>query len=123
MVKLALDIGQEFWLKENFGIGVGGACPNPLFCIPNAYSSIGTFISAVLPNIYVIAGLLLFILLIIGGLMVIISAGKGEEEGVQKGSKTITSALIGFLIIFASYWIIQIIETITGLQIFKPNIP
>jgi hypothetical protein len=50
--------------------------------------------------------------------MFISSAGKGESESTKKGSQAIAAALIGFLIIFASYWIIQLVETITGLTIF-----
>lgn len=106
---LAFNIGEEFTLGENQpGIGT-----------KPAFQTIGNFISAILPNVYIIAGVILFILLIIGGLMVIINAGKSEQEGVQKGQKAITSALVGFLIIFTSYWIIQIIEVITGISILK----
>lgn len=108
MEKLAFDIGEAFQLKP--GVGVRTA---------TGYGSIGELISAILPNIYVFAGMILFILLIVGGLMVIINSGKGEQEGVQTGQKAITAALVGFLIIFASYWIIQILEVITGMEIFK----
>jgi len=102
-----VNIGEEFWLKKNSGIG-----DKP------AYQSIGSFISAILPNIYVIAGVILFLLMVFGGFTYIKSAGSSDEEGVKKGQQAITAALVGFLIIFASYWIIQLIEIITGIQIF-----
>ena len=111
----ALDIGQQFWLKEptpgaGIGIAVGGE--------DSCYYSLGNFISCVLPNIYVFSGVILFFLLIFGGLSFIVSAGKGDQEGAKKGQQTITAALLGFLLIFASWWILEIIKIVTGIDIF-----
>lgn len=107
----ALDIGTEFKLGDKPGAesirNVG------------ALQSIGGFLSSVIPNIYVIASLILFVLLIVSGLLFIINAGQGDEEAVKKNQKTITASLIGFLIIFASYWIMEIIQTLTGIDILK----
>jgi len=72
-------------------------------------------LSKILPNVYIITGLILFFFLLMGGFTIITSAGSPEKK--QEGQKTITNALIGFLIIFASYWIIQIIQVITGVPI------
>lgn len=108
MKKVAFNIGEEFWLRDNQGIA-----NQP------AFSSIGSFISTVLPNVYVIAGLILLFLLIGGGLAFIIGAGQNNPERTAGGQKAISAALIGFLIIFASYWIIQLISFITGLDILS----
>ncbi len=77
--------------------------------------SLGNIISAILPYVYVIAGLLMFINLVIGGLNLITSGG--NAEGVKTGVNKIVSALIGFLIIFASYFIIQIVEVLFHISI------
>ncbi len=106
-VVYAVDIGKEFLLKPGFGIGSN-----------SGYGSIGELVGAILPNIYIVAGIILLIFLISGGFSIISASGKGLTEGVEKGTKAITGALIGFLILFASYWIIQIIEKVTGLNIF-----
>lgn len=125
MSKLAFNIGEELWLK--FGTGISECSvwedlpSGERRCISSAYSSIGGFISSILPNIYTLAGIILFFLLIGGGLAIIISAGQENPEGAAKGKKAVTAALVGFLIIFASYWIIQIIEVITGVKIFAPE--
>lgn len=114
---LVVNIGEEFWLKEPFPGVSPGIASNP------AYQSLGGFISKILPNIYVIAGVIFFIFLVVGGLTVIMGAGKGESETTKKGGGAIASALIGFLIIFASWWIIQLVETLTGVKIFgNPNL-
>ena len=44
-----------------------------------------------------------------------------DPKKLSQGQKAITSAVIGFLIIFASYWIIKLVEVITGLNIFNPG--
>jgi hypothetical protein len=79
-------------------------------------TTLGGIISNILPNIYILAGIILFFLLVAGGLMFLISAGQENPEGAAKGGQAVTAALIGFLIIFASYWIIQIIKVITGID-------
>jgi len=111
--KLAFDIGEQFWLKQpSPGVTPGiGSAP--------AYQSLGGFISAVLPNIYVFAGVIAFSLVLIAGLMFIINAGKGESEQAKKWQGILTVSIAGLLIIFLSYWIIQIIEVITGIKIFN----
>jgi hypothetical protein len=67
----------------------------------------------------VVSGVIFFVLMIIGGIGVIRGAGSGNEEDLKKGQKAITSALLGFLIIFVSYWIIQLVQIITGTEIFN----
>ncbi len=84
----------------------------------SGYSTIGGFISSILPNIYIVAGIILFFLLLFGGLITIINSDNPEAQ--QKGKQVITAALIGFLIIFGSFWIIQIIQVLTGVNILNP---
>lgn len=106
----AIDIGEHFWLKEDKGISSGG----------EGYQSFWSFVSNLLPNIYIISGVILFILLFAGGFVIITSAGNPEKQ--QQGSKAVTAAVAGFIIIFVSYWVIQIIEHLTGVKILEPNI-
>jgi hypothetical protein len=77
--------------------------------------SINDLISAILPNLYIIAGLIVLIYLAFGGFTVI--TGGGDTKATEQGKEMITKAAIGFLIIFASYWIVEIIEIVTGLTI------
>lgn len=104
MSLLAFNIKDAFY-------GVDGE--NPIKDIDSPYA----FISSILPNIYIISGILLLIYLVFGGIMIIGSAGNPDEA--SKGQKIITNAIIGFVIIFTSYWIIQIVEIITGIQILS----
>jgi hypothetical protein len=80
-----------------------------------------SFVSIILSNAVAFAGIILFILMIVGGIMVMAGAGSGNKEEVAKGKKALTSAIIGFLVVFLSYWIIVIIENIFGFSILNPS--
>ena len=101
-----VNIGDKFIIGGGKTLTEGG------------YKDIGTFISSIHPNVYVIAGIILLLLLIFGGLMTIIN--QGNEQAQEQGKNAMTSAIIGFVIIFASFWIIQIIQVLTGVNILNP---
>lgn len=79
-------------------------------------SSINGIINTLVPIIITIAGLILFIMLIAGGFQMLTSAS--NPEAAKAGQQRITTALVGFLIIFAAYWIVQIVEIVLGINIF-----
>lgn len=81
------------------------------------YPSLSTLVNIVLKNSLTIAGIILVFLLIYGGLMFIISAGSGDQKKSQQSQAIITNALIGFVVVICAYFIIQIIEVLTGLTI------
>ncbi|MCE7897739.1 MAG: hypothetical protein DPW11_02475 [bacterium] len=81
----------------------------------STYSSASDLINAILPNVYVAAGLVLFFMFILGGFNVI--SGASDAHKMEEGKKTITFAIMGLLVVFGSYWIIQIIQIVTGLEI------
>jgi hypothetical protein len=74
-------------------------------------------VSLILPNAYIVAGIMLFIYLVMGGFSIITSGA--NQDSLQQGQKTVMNAIIGFAIIFASFWIIQIIEAVTGLELLN----
>lgn len=94
-----VNIGQE--LGSVYGRGKG----------------LNDLVSVVLRNSIVIAGVILLFLLIFGGISIMASAGSSNKEGTARGKKAVTSALIGFLIIFVAYWIIQLLGFLTGLNL------
>ncbi|MBN1168701.1 hypothetical protein JXA63_02305 [Candidatus Woesebacteria bacterium] len=77
--------------------------------------TIGNLVRIFIEGAMVVAGIIFLFLIIGGGISLISGAGSGNKEAVAKGKQAVTSALIGFIIIFASYWIIQLIEIITGI--------
>jgi hypothetical protein len=76
-------------------------------------STIGNIISDLLLYIFPLAGLILLIFIIIGGFKFMTSAG--DPKAAQSARGVITTAFIGFIIIFLAYWLTRIIATALGL--------
>lgn len=84
-----------------------------------ALSQTGSLVSAIVSNLYILAGVVLLILILLGGFGMIAGAGQNDPQKIAQGKKSVTMAVVGFLIIFTSYWIIQLIEVLTGVDILK----
>lgn len=105
MNKLAVDIGATFLT------GTSGNLSDP--------ANISKFVSGIISTAISIAGIILLFLLIGGGIAIISGAGKSDPKAVEQGKKTATSALIGFIVVFSAYWIVKLIELITGLSLIS----
>lgn len=57
-----------------------------------------------------IAGLILFVMLIWGGFEMLVGATSAKQK--DAGKQRVTNALVGFMLLFASYWIAQILQVI-----------
>ena len=90
--------------------------------LKDTFPSLSSLISLILNNALTIVGILLLLLLIFGGLTFIIGAGNDDPKKTQQGQQTITHALLGFAIVFSAYFIIRIIEILTGLDILNSNL-
>lgn len=77
--------------------------------------SIGQIISALLPYIFTIAGLILFFYLIWAGFEMLTSTGNPKKLESARGR--LGQAIVGFIIIFVSYWLAKILETVLGIDI------
>ena len=102
-VYAAVDIGKEFPAITKF-------------------TTIGGIVSVIIPNAFMIAGIIAFLLLVFAGFGMIQAAGSGDSKQMETGRKAITSAVVGLIIIVGSFWIIQVIEILTGMkgQILPP---
>jgi hypothetical protein len=103
--KIAVDIGNTFL----------GTSSNNL----TDASGVNVYVSAIITGAISIAGVILLFLLIGGGIGMIAGAGKNDPKSVEQGKKAATSALIGFIVVFSAYWIVKLIETITGLSLIS----
>lgn len=81
-------------------------------------TDVGTLTTRVASNLYLLAGIVSFALFMWGGFEYIRGAGSDDRDAIGRGKRIIYWAILGFLIIFSSYWIIQIVEIITGFKIF-----
>ena len=76
--------------------------------------TIGGILSAAVPLILAFAGLGLLLMLISAGYTFLTSAGDAKK--MEQGKQRLTNALVGFIIVFAAYWIVQLTGTIFGLE-------
>lgn len=88
---------------------------NNLF-LPGPASNVYSILSLILRYVYVIAGLILLFYLISGGFSMM--TNPTDEKALTAAKAKLTNALFGFLLLFLSYWIVQIIEVILGISIF-----
>lgn len=71
--------------------------------------------SELLPYIYVLAGLILLFILIAGGIGLMTAAG--DPKKVEAAQGRITTGIIGFVIIFISYFLVQLVELMLGIKV------
>jgi len=76
---------------------------------------LGDILSALLPYLYVAGGFILFLMMIWGGFEML--TGATEQKSQEAGKQRITTAVIGFILLFVSYWIAQILQIIFGIRI------
>jgi hypothetical protein len=81
--------------------------------VAEVYNQPATMVNFLVQNIFVIAGVILFGMIIYGGFQYI----SGGKNGAENARGIFTTAGIGFLMMFAAYWIVQIVQAMTGTEI------
>ncbi|MGA2910471.1 MAG: hypothetical protein ABSE04_01540 [Candidatus Microgenomates bacterium] len=90
-----MDIGNTFFSNTNNSL--------------QSLNGVSGVVSLFLNIAFVLAGLILLFFFILGGIGMIGSAGQNDPQKAEQSKKTLTSAVIGFVIVFASYWIVKLI--------------
>ena len=83
--------------------------------------TVPSIVAGAIRMLLVVSALIAFIFLIIGGIKWI-TAG-GDKEKTAGAQKTLTSALVGLIIVFTAWAIIRLIETFFGIEILTLTIP
>lgn len=83
----------------------------------NGIESISSLVTLFVNAAFVLAGITLLVFFIMGGIGMIKSAGSGDAQEAAQAQKTVTSTLIGFIIVFASYWIVKLVGQIINVPI------
>ncbi len=105
-IRRFFNIGNDPWGNPR---AIGATNPQTPYTTNEGLFGI---LSVIIKNVFVIAGIILFIFIIVGGLGMIINAGNAEKQ--KKSSNVLGSAITGFIIMIVSYWIVKIIELLTG---------
>lgn len=82
---------------------------------------IGDVISAVVGILLLISAILAFLYLIMGGIQWITSGG--DKAGMEAARNRITAAIVGLIIVAASWAVMLLIGQFIGFDILKGNVP
>ena len=81
--------------------------------VSSVYDTPAFLVNLIVKNMFALAGIVLFVMLFIAGFK-FITKGK---EGVEDAKKILTASVVGFIIMFSAYWIVQIVSLMTGVNI------
>jgi len=92
----------------------------------SSFSSLGTLsipgvISGLIGLMMIVAAIVFFFILVIGGIKWIASGG--DKVKTEEARNQITAALVGLVIVFAAWAIVNLIQTFFGVDIFSLKIP
>lgn len=82
---------------------------------------IATIIIRLLSYVFIIAGIGLLLMLISSGFSFLTSAGDAKK--LETGKQQLTNAVVGFLIVFVAYWIVQLVGIIFGFGAIQTIFP
>ena len=97
-------------LAETYTISPGGEPVADLFESPAAFIN-----EAVVPNLFMVAALILFVFILMAGFRVIMNPA--SSKSFEESRKSLGYAIGGFILLLASYWIIQIVQRVLGVSI------
>jgi len=78
------------------------------------FANLGAVIGRAIPFVFAIAGIGLLIMIIGVGMKLL--TGAGDAKKMEEGRHQLTYAIVGFIIIFSAYWIVQLMGIITGID-------
>ncbi len=84
--------------------------------VSDKLSTPGGIINQILVFAFPIAGLILFVMLLWAGFEML--SGAATKKSLDAGRQRATAAIIGFGLLFVSYWVVKIIEVVFGIKIF-----
>lgn len=103
---------MEKLAQATTGVPIGSTFGSPF----GQGSSLGDFISLILRLSFVIAGILILLIFMFAGWNVLLGAGNNDPQAAAKGRQAATAAAVGFVVVFVAYWVIRLIEAVTGVQ-------
>ena len=104
-----MQLAQVLKLPGDSGESVTGP-------LPDRFTNLASVVTNAIPFIFPIAGVILLLYLVWGGFDILTSMGDSKKVEAAKGK--VTNAIIGFLIIFFAYWIVQILDNVFRLGVY-----
>lgn len=79
-------------------------------------NTLGDIINIAIPVLFTLAGLVLLLYLLWGGFSLMLS--RGDPKAMEAAKEKLTNAVIGFVIIFVAFWLVQLLEVVFGIKQF-----
>ncbi|HCC84377.1 MAG TPA: hypothetical protein DEP87_01735, partial [Candidatus Pacebacteria bacterium] len=79
------------------------------------FANPGKIITRLMSFIFPLAGMALFAILVFAGFEIMMAAI--DKKSLETGKQRATAAVIGFILLFLSYWMVKIIELVFGIVI------
>ncbi len=79
--------------------------------------TIPELISGGIQLLMIVAAIIFFFMLVVGGIRWILSGG--DKQQTEAARNQITAALVGLIIVFAAWAIVQLLSTFFGISIFE----
>jgi len=120
----SLQKGSESQLNKSLNGGSGGQLNkfiekegiNQFFGSPfGQIGDVGDLVSLFIKISFVLAGIIILFFFILAGINMISSAGQSDPQKAEAAKKTMTSAVIGFVVVFTSYWIVKLVGQLIGI--------
>ncbi len=100
MNNIAVNIGDQLLGPGHFLTSLGG---------------VGKLVTALSSDAMIIAGVILIFIIIIAGISMI--SASGDAQQYAKAQTMLTTGITGFVLVVAAWFIIKIIELVTGVHI------
>jgi hypothetical protein len=86
---------------------------NATTTVSEAYKSPAALLNLIVTNVFIASGFVIMGMIMVAGFQAL----SGSSKGLEQAKKTALNTLIGFLVMFAAYWLIQILKAVTGAEI------
>lgn len=86
--------------------------------VADVYATPTSLLNVLVRNAFLLGGVIVMFMIIYSGWIFITNESKGADEARQ----VMTAAVGGLVLMFAAYWIVQIIEVLTGLTLLAPTL-
>jgi len=81
--------------------------------VKEVYDKPAVLVNTIVKNVFVVAGIIIFITFLYAGFKLISDTTKGKDEA----KSILTTAIKGLIIMFAAYWVVKILAVVTGAPI------
>ncbi len=119
MIGLLVGIVGKAYAQVDCSPGAGGL--NLANCLQlsdgqyvrDVYTSPAFLVNLIVRNLFIVAGIVLFFMIMLAGYKFLYK----DKGGLEDAKQILFNAVIGFVIMFSAYWVVQLIALITGADI------